>query len=116
MKGIFFMIAIPAALLAQGPRGGGMFPWWESPVVSSLNLTDTQQSQIRDVVSQYRGRMFEVRGAVDRAERELEDVFNSETVDSHRGDEAIDRLTHARSDMTRAVSEMSLRLRTILTA
>lgn len=115
MKWFSLVLAVPAALWAQGPRAS-MFPWWESPIVSSLNLTDTQQSQIRDVVRQYRGRMFEVRSAVDNAERELEDVFNSETVDAHRGDEAIERLSHARADMTKALSEMSLRLRAILTA
>jgi Spy/CpxP family protein refolding chaperone len=113
LKWICLILAVPAALCAQGR--GAMFPWWENPVVNSLDLTDTQRGQIREVVREYRGKMFEVRAAVDKAESELEEVFNDESIDQRKGDEAIDRLVKARSEMTKAVSEMSLRLRAVLT-
>jgi Spy/CpxP family protein refolding chaperone len=84
-------------------------------VVNGLDLTDAQRTQIRSVVREYRGRMLEVRSAVQKAEGDLEAVFNEDTVDQRRGSEAIDRLTKARADMTKSVSEMSLRMRVLLT-
>jgi Spy/CpxP family protein refolding chaperone len=107
------ILAIPAGLSAQGPRAG-FFPWWDSPLVSGMDLTDTQRTQIRSVTREYRGRMMEARAAVQKAESDLDEVFNEDTVDQRRGTEAIDRLTKARAEMTRSVSEMSLRMRAVL--
>lgn len=109
------ILAVPAALSAQGPRSG-FFPWWDSPMASGLDLTDAQRTEIRSLVREYRGRMLEVRDEVQKAEGDLDAVFNEDTVDQRRGSEAIDRLTKARADMTKSVSEMSLRMRAVLTA
>jgi Spy/CpxP family protein refolding chaperone len=84
-------------------------------MVNGLDLSDAQRTQILTVVQEYRGRMREVRGAVQKAERDLDQVFNEDTVDQRRGSEAIDRLTKAKADMTKSVSEMSLRMRAVLT-
>jgi len=108
------ILAIPAALNAQGPRSG-FFPWWDSPIASGLDLTDAQRTEIHSVVGEYRGRMREVRDEVQKAEGDLDAVFNEDVVDQRRGSEAIDRLTKARADMTKSVSEMSLRMRAVLT-
>jgi Spy/CpxP family protein refolding chaperone len=105
---------LPVALSAQGARSG-FFPWWDGPLVSGLDLTDAQRTEIRSVIRDYRGKMMEVRGAVQKAEGDLDAVFNEDTVDQRRGSEAIDRLTKARADMTKSVSEMSLRMRAVLT-
>ena len=83
--------------------------------MGGLDLTDAQRTEIRSVVREYRGQMLEVRDEVQKAESDLDDVFNEETVDQRRGSEAIDRLSKARADMTRSVSEMSLRMRAVLT-
>ena len=119
------ILALPEAIFSQGPGGqgprggqgarGGLFPWWDSPIVNGLDLTDAQRTQIRTVIQEYRGRMMEVRGAVQKAEGDLDQVFNEDTVDQRKGSEAIDRLTKARADMTKSVSEMSLRMRAVLT-
>src|SRR5579864_5469484 len=123
------ILTVPVAVHAQGGvQGGGaqgqrvtqepssgFFPWWASPIVNGLDLTDSQRTQIRSVIREYRGRMVEVRGAVQKAETDLDEVFNEDTVDQRRGSEAIDRLTKARADMTKSVSEMSLRMRALLT-
>jgi Spy/CpxP family protein refolding chaperone len=108
------ILAAPLAVSAQGSRSG-FFPWWDSPMVSGLDLSDTQRAQIRSITREYRGRMLEVRSAVQKAESDLEAVFNEDTVDQRHGAEAIDRLTKARADMTKSVSEMSLRMRALLT-
>jgi Spy/CpxP family protein refolding chaperone len=107
-------LTVPAALHAQGPRSG-FFPWWDSPIVGGLDLTDAQRTEIRSVIQDYRGRMVDVRRAVQKAETDLDAVFNEDTVDQRRGAEAIDHLTKARADMTKSVSEMSLRMRAVLT-
>ena len=99
---------------AQGPRSG-FFPWWESPMVTGLDLTDTQRTEIRSVIREYRGRMQEVRT---RCKKRRAIWMRSSTkirwINS-AGSEAIDRLTKARADMTKSVSEMSLRMRAVLT-
>jgi len=82
------ILAIPAALSAQGARSG-FFPWWDSPIVNGLDLTEAQRTQIRSVIREYRGRMLEVRSAVQKAETDLDEIFNEETVDQRRGSDAI---------------------------
>jgi len=114
-KYLLLILAVPVAMSAQGPRSG-LFPWWDSPMVSGLDLSDAQRTEIRSVIQDYRGRMREVRGAVQKAENDLDQIFNEDTVDQRRGSEAIDRLTKARADMTKSVSEMSLRMRAVLTS
>ena len=112
---LVLILAVPAAMNAQGPRSG-FFPWWDSPMVSGLDLTNAQRTEIRAVIEEYRGRMVDVRNAVQKAEGDLDAVFNEDAVDQQRGSGAIDRLTKARADMTKSVSEMSLRMRAVLTA
>lgn len=111
--------ALPLALYAQGQRAfpGWERPWWDSPLVQDLNLTEAQQNDIRATVKDYRDRVVDIRKAVESADRDLEAVFNSENpVDQRKASEAIERLASARGDMTRALSQMSLKLRTVLTA
>jgi Spy/CpxP family protein refolding chaperone len=111
---------LPLTLWGQGTRpfpSGWERLWWDSPVVQDLNLTETQQSEIRATVKEYRDRVADIRKAIESADRDLEAVFNNENpVDQRKASEAIDRLAAARGDMTRALSQMSLKLRTVLTA
>ena len=61
--------------------------------------------------------MVDIRKSIESADRDLEAVFNNENpVDHRKAGEAIERLAGARGDMTRALSQMSLKLRTVLTA
>ncbi len=101
-------------LLAQPPRG--FFPWWDSPVAKDLNLSEDQTRQIRTVVREYRAKLIDQRAAVEKAEGEFEDQFNDELFDQRRAGDALERLITARGDMTRSLSQMSLRLRAVLTA
>jgi len=118
LKRICMILAVPVALSvtlkAQSPRPG-MFPWWDSPVAKTLNLTEEQRKQIWKVTHDYRNHLAEVRAAVEKAEADLDAVFNESPVDRAKGNEPIDRLAKARSEMTRTVSQMSLQLRAVLT-
>ena len=124
LKRLVLFAALPVVahvtLWAQGPRPFAPAwerPWWDSPVVQDLNLTEAQQTEIRATVKEYRDRVVDIRKAIESADRDLEAVFNNENpVDQRKASEAIERLAAARGDMTRALSQMSLKLRTVLTA
>jgi len=125
-------IALPVLLCAQPPGGaqppgsqtargplagrGMMRPWWDSSVTRDLNLSDSQTKQIRTTVQDFRGRMFDLREAVNKAENELQSAFNEDPVDQKKANEAIDHLVAARGELMRATSQMDLKLRTVLTA
>jgi Spy/CpxP family protein refolding chaperone len=106
------LLSLP--LLAQPPRG--FFPWWDTPIAKDLNLSEDQTKQIRGVVREYRSKLIDQRAAVEKAEGEFEDQFNDEIFDQRRAGDALERLVTARGDMTRSLSQMSLRLRAVLTA
>lgn len=106
-------LGLAAVVPAQLPKG--FYPWWGSPVVHDLNLSDDQKQQIRTTVKDYRPHLVELRAEVERAEGDLEYQFNQQPVDTRKANEAIDRLAAARSDLTRTLSQMSLKLRAVLT-
>jgi Spy/CpxP family protein refolding chaperone len=113
-KWFWLLAAFPLLASAQGGRS--LFPWWDNPLAQDLNLTDAQRNQIRTVVKDYRNRLVDERAAVEKAEGELEDVFSEDSVDQRRATEAIERLTAARGELTKSLAQMSLRMRTVLTA
>jgi Spy/CpxP family protein refolding chaperone len=115
-------IALPTLLYAQGPRVGG-FPgggfgrqWWDNPVANGLNLSEAQNTQIRAIVREYRTKLIDLRASEDKAQGDLQDVFNDTPNDQRRANDAIDRLASARAEATKTLSQMSLRLRNVLTA
>lgn len=112
----WFWLAAAFPLLVSAQPGRSLFPWWDNPLSQDLNLTDTQRNQIRAVVKEYRDRLVDERAAVEKAEGQLEDVFGEETVDQRKAAEAIDHLTTARGELTKSLAQMSLRMRTVLTA
>ncbi len=108
-------LALPAIMAAQPPRGGQR-PWFlDAEVVRDLSLTDGQTKQIRQTQKDFRARMFDLRTAIDKAESDLDAVFNEEPVDQNKANDAINRLAGARGELTKAVSQMDLKLRMILT-
>jgi Spy/CpxP family protein refolding chaperone len=113
MKRWGLILLIPLALAAQ-PRGPR--PWWNAEVAKELNLTDAQTQQLKQVEQDFRPRMSAVRDEVNKAESGVEAAFNEDPVDQSKAEAAITRLAAARSELTKAVSEMDLKLRTVLTA
>jgi Spy/CpxP family protein refolding chaperone len=101
---------------AAQPAPVAPFPWWNMPFVRDLNLSDEQNQQMQGVVREFRPKLVDLRAAVEKAEGDLEDIFNEDRVDQRRANDASEKLIAARADLTRALSQMSLRLRTILTA
>lgn len=110
------LVATPA--FAQRHMGGDrmMFAWWDSPIAKDLNLTDDQQAKIKQTVKEYRSKLIDQRAAVEKAESDLDDIWESDKIDQKRASDALDRVNNARADMMRSVSQMSLKLRMLLTA
>ena len=111
-----FILALLASgtLLAQMPKG--IYAWWNRPEIArNLNLTPTQREQIRATVQQYRPHLLNVRSEVNQAEQALAEQFDRNPVNPAKTNEAIERLVDARSDLTRTLTQLSLKLRLVLT-
>jgi Spy/CpxP family protein refolding chaperone len=113
MKGLLIFVLCLAPAFAQPPRA--YFPWWESPLARELNLSEDQRERIRTIVRESRDVMIDKRAAAEKAEAEIEDLFGELVIDQVKAQQAIDRLVAARGELTRAFTEMSLKLRMVLT-
>jgi Spy/CpxP family protein refolding chaperone len=111
---ICLMLALPLVLCAQPPRGPR--PWWEGDLTKDANLSEAQIKQINQTRHDFRQRMFEVRAAVNQAEKNVDAAFNEDPVDEAKANDAINRLANARAEATKAVSQMDLKMRMVLTA
>jgi Spy/CpxP family protein refolding chaperone len=80
-----------------------------------MDLSQAQRKDIRGTVRQYRGHLLDLREAVQRADSDLEIALNENPLDQRKANDAIDRLATARGELTRTLSQMTLRLRSILT-
>jgi Spy/CpxP family protein refolding chaperone len=101
-----------------GPGGGASWwegPWWSSPFVENLNLSDSQKADIRAAVREYRDKIVEIRGNLQKADADVEAAFGENPVDQRKASDAIERLAAARGDLTRTLSLMSLKIRSVLT-
>ncbi len=112
-KVLFGMIVMAGSLMAQPPRGS--FNWWESPLTQDINLSEDQRAKIRDTIREFRPKLIDMRASLEKAEIDTEDALNDDSFDQKRANEAIERLVGARGEMTRLMSQMSIRLRATLT-
>lgn len=111
---LILAIVLSASLLAQMPNS--LYPWWSNKiVVQQLELTPAQVHDIRAAVTEAQPHLLEVRAKVLRAEQGLEDQFNSDPVDQNKTNQALEQLIAARTDLTRSLTELSLKLRVLLT-
>jgi Spy/CpxP family protein refolding chaperone len=85
-------------------------------MVEDLNLTDAQKSDINGILKDFRSKLIDSRDAMVKADAEVQTAFDENPVDQRKAMDAIDRLAAARGDMTRSLSQMSLKIRGVLTA
>ena len=112
--GALLIASLTAPLMGQPPRGPR--PWWDAEIAKNANLSDAQQKQFVQITHDYRPRMREVQEGVRKADAEVAAAFNEEPVDQAKANAAIEKLAAARAELTRAVSQLDLKLRTVLTA
>ncbi len=97
---------------AQNTTG---LPWWTSPVVSDLGLSQEQQQRIHQIVRSYRNRLFDARNNASKAEADLQDILNEQNVSLANAKPAIEKLAQARAETTRVFTQMSVEMRSVLT-
>ena len=111
---ILLGLLLSGSVFGQMPKS--LYAWWSKPVVArQLNLTNVQRQQIRATVVQFRPHLIDIRAEVNKAEIDLQAEFDHDPVDQTKANQAIERLIAARADLTRTLSQMSLKLRTVLT-
>ncbi|MCL6507039.1 MAG: Spy/CpxP family protein refolding chaperone [Bryobacteraceae bacterium] len=106
-----FLLAVSSAW-TQVP---GLFPWWDSPLVRDLNLSEDQRRQIRATVREHRDRLIEQRAALEKAEARLQDLMNEDQVDEAKALEAVEQVIAARTELTRTLARMAVKMRGVLT-
>ncbi len=115
MKIEVVVLCVAGAALASAQGARRPIAWWDSPLVNRLDLTDSQTRQIRSTVADYRDKLGELRAAVNKAENDLEEIFNEDPVDQRKANDAIEALVSARGELTKTLSQMDLKLRLVLT-
>jgi Spy/CpxP family protein refolding chaperone len=112
-----FMVAalVLSAGVSRAQMSRSFFPWWEMGFTRDLNLSEQQQQQIREILRENRSKMIDMRAALEKAEGEVEDLFEDTNVDQRKANEVVDRVVAARGNMTRNFTMMSLQMRRILT-
>ena len=111
---ILLVLLLSCSLFAQMPKS--LYAWWSKPVITrQLNLTNLQRQQIRATIIQFRPHLIDIRAEISKAEIDVEAQFDHDPVDQAKANQAIERLIAARSDLTRTLSQLSLKLRTVLT-
>jgi Spy/CpxP family protein refolding chaperone len=118
-----FLVAalfLAAPLVAQGPPRPPLSwwesPWWNDAAAHGLNLTEAQKSDINAIVKDYRNKMMDLRSTMEKADKDVAAAFGENAVDQRKANEAIERLAASRGELTRTLSQMSLKLRMVLTA
>ncbi len=106
------LVVLATSALAQNRAE---FPWWNSPVVEDIGLSQDQTNKIRTIVKSYRNRLFDARNNVQKAEAALEDVMNDDHIAPDSVKPLIDHLASARAESTRTVLAMDIELRSVLT-
>jgi Spy/CpxP family protein refolding chaperone len=106
------------AIFAQPPRPPVATQyWWRNAVtVKSLDLSDAQTKQLNQIQQSYVSRLMDLQAAVNNADRNLEEVFRQATIDDLKAETARDQYANARDNMTRQLTDMSLKMRRVLTA
>jgi uncharacterized membrane protein len=109
------VLSLGAALMALPMQNTATLPWWTSPVVSDIGLSQEQQQHIRQIIRSYRDRLFDARNNAQKAEAEVRDRMNEPVVNPAAARPAIERLAQARAESTRLFTMMSIDIRSVLT-
>ena len=120
LAGAFLLLCLAGSAQVPGRigRGSGLpggRDWWEGPLIGNLNLSEAQRKQIQTTTREYRNRLVDARATAEKAEGDLQDAFNDATADDRRINDLIDRVVKTRGEMMKLVTQMSWKLRGVLT-
>jgi phage terminase Nu1 subunit (DNA packaging protein) len=116
MRNAFCILLVSlAAALPLAAQNTTNLPWWTSPIVSDLGLSQEQTQKIRQIVRSYRNRLFDARNNASKAEADLQDLLNDPAVTLAAAKPDIERLAQSRAETTRVFTQMSVEVRSVLT-
>lgn len=91
--------------------------WWRNNATAqSLSLSADQQKRMDDVLQQYRLKLVDVNGALQKEEIALEPLVGAEKLDEGKITAQIDRVAQARAELEKVNGRMLLQIRKQLTA
>jgi Spy/CpxP family protein refolding chaperone len=100
------------ALGSQGARGR----WWNSPeMIEKLKLTDEQRKAMDGILLQHREKLVDLKGAVEKAEIEMEPLMRDDQPNEAKIVAQIDKVAQARAELEKANARFLLALRGKLT-
>jgi Spy/CpxP family protein refolding chaperone len=100
------------ALGAQGSQGR----WWNNPkMVADLKLTDEQRKSMDEIFYHHREKLVDLRGAVQKAELEMEPLMRDDKPNEKQIAEQIDKVAQARAELEKANAHFLFELRGKLT-
>ncbi len=100
-----------------GPHGGPHFQWWKnSDVVSKLNLSTTQVSQLDQVFTSHKTNLKTDFEAMRTADKALRDLLDQDNPDQTQVNNAANAVLTARGAVERETTQMMLDFRKIMTA
>ena len=90
--------------------------WWNNPeMVGKLKLTDDQRKAMDDTLQQHRETLVDMRGALEKAELELEPMMKQDQPNESQILAQIDKVAAARAEMEKANARFLLAIRSKLT-
>jgi Spy/CpxP family protein refolding chaperone len=97
---------------SQGAHGR----WWNSPeMIEKLKLTDEQRKAMDGILLQHREKLVDLRGAVQKAEIEMEPLMRDDQPNEAKIVAQIDKVAQARAELEKANARFLLALRGKLT-
>jgi Spy/CpxP family protein refolding chaperone len=119
MRKVLILAALAGMLFAQPPphQSVAAQAWWQnSGTVTSLNLSEAQMKSLNQIKQSYVNRLNELYQLAKKADSALEDIFNQPTQDDLKAEAAVDQYANARDNLTRELTHLSLKMRSVLTA
>lgn len=101
---------------AMRPHGEFGGRWWNNPkVVEKLKLTDDQRKAMDDIFQQHREKLVDLRGAVEKAELQMEPLVRADQPNESAVLAQIDKVAQARAELEKANARFLFALRAKLT-
>lgn len=106
----------PPPMGGHGPHGPGPQFWKNSDIVSKLNLSTTQVTQLDQLFTQHKTNLQSDMGNMRTADKTLRDLLDQDNPDQAQVTNAANQVLIARAALERETTTMMLDFRKVLTA
>jgi Spy/CpxP family protein refolding chaperone len=98
-------------------RGAGLGKWWKNAqLVKELGVSDAQVQQMEKIFLDYRLKLVDLKGTLEKAEIQLEPMMNAGQPDEQGVLAQIDKVASARAELEKSNARMQFAIRRVLTA